>query len=307
MENPQLEFIFFKFDLLQDFLQVNQYREGERTILDFVKQSYFFTKKSSPNSIFFFFFVTEEEEIDVVSIKPTRLQNSHLLEQQQKVQNQRMQAVSQALKQTTKAPTGRPRGRPPSNATARKRQAAVLMAQNAAAANSLESTPAKRSRHHAPLTPAPSPSRSPQHYQHHHPQQHHHNGHRQSNSQRHKGRGNSSNHKSSPTKSGTATSRSSSDSEPDTERRSLHNNMERQRREDLKKFFEDLRRLVPEIQNSEKAPKVTILRQAVKYCQKLAENDRHNCSAYHEAQKRNRQLLARLRELKKLPKMMISN
>lgn len=252
-----------------------------------------------------------------MSIKPTRLPNSHLLEHQHKVQNQRMQAVSHALiKQTTKAPTGRPRGRPPSNATTRKRQAAVLLAQNAAAANSnnnnnLESTPAKRSRHHAPLTPAPSPNRSPQHYQHHHQQQqqHHHNGHRQnSNSQRHhKGRSNSSNHKSSPTKSGTATSRSSSDSEPDTERRSLHNNMERQRREDLKKFFEDLRRLVPDIQNSEKAPKVTILRQAVKYCQKLADNDRHNCAAFHEAQKRNRQLLARLRELKKLPKTMISN
>lgn len=61
---------------------------------------------------------------------------------------------------------------------------------------------------------------------------------------------------------------SESDTEP-SEKRSLHNNMERQRRIDLRNAFEDLRKLVPEVLKKERAPKVVILREAAKYCDNL--------------------------------------
>ncbi|XP_043486969.1 transcriptional regulator Myc-A-like [Polistes fuscatus] len=64
-------------------------------------------------------------------------------------------------------------------------------------------------------------------------------------------------------------SKSSSEDEVDTEKRSLHNNMERRRRVELRHHFERLRCLVPAIQNKEKAAKVTILNQATTYCKTL--------------------------------------
>lgn len=64
-------------------------------------------------------------------------------------------------------------------------------------------------------------------------------------------------------------SKSSSEDEVDTEKRSLHNNMERRRRVELRHHFERLRCLVPAIQNKEKAAKVTILNQATTYCETL--------------------------------------
>lgn len=67
-----------------------------------------------------------------------------------------------------------------------------------------------------------------------------------------------------------------SDSEPEpSEKRSMHNNMERQRRIDLRNAFEDLRMLVPEVSCKEKAAKVAILREAAQYCNhlRIASND----------------------------------
>lgn len=61
---------------------------------------------------------------------------------------------------------------------------------------------------------------------------------------------------------------SDSDLEP-LEKRSMHNNMERQRRVDLRNAFEDLRVLVPEVSSRERAAKVVILREASLYCNKL--------------------------------------
>lgn len=64
----------------------------------------------------------------------------------------------------------------------------------------------------------------------------------------------------------------SSDSEPEpSEKRNLHNNMERQRRIDLRNAFEDLRVLVPEVSKRERAPKVVILREAASYCDQLGD------------------------------------
>lgn len=71
----------------------------------------------------------------------------------------------------------------------------------------------------------------------------------------------------------------SSDSEPEpSEKRSLHNNMERQRRIDLRNAFEDLRLLVPEVSKKERAAKVVILREASTYCNNLT-NIHHNSLA----------------------------
>lgn len=62
----------------------------------------------------------------------------------------------------------------------------------------------------------------------------------------------------------------SSDSEQEPlEKRSLHNNMERQRRIDLRNAFEELRLVVPEVAKKGRAAKVVILREAATYCDRL--------------------------------------
>lgn len=64
----------------------------------------------------------------------------------------------------------------------------------------------------------------------------------------------------------------SSDSEAEpSEKRSLHNNMERQRRIDLRNAFEDLRLLVPQVAKKNRAAKVVILREAAVYCDALGD------------------------------------
>ncbi|XP_046587207.1 myc protein [Neodiprion lecontei] len=99
--------------------------------------------------------------------------------------------------------------------------------------------------------------------------------------------------------SSSTVSRSSSDDEPDTEKRSLHNNMERQRRIELRNAFEDLRVLVPEVQMKEKAPKVVILRQAAVYCNKLTETDRTNTDAVSDLKSRQDRLRSKLSQLRR--------
>lgn len=66
-------------------------------------------------------------------------------------------------------------------------------------------------------------------------------------------------------------SRNVSDDEPDTDKRNLHNNMERQRRIELRDAFDKLRELIPELKTKDKAPKVAILKQASDYCRKLSD------------------------------------
>ncbi|XP_071535713.1 uncharacterized protein [Panulirus ornatus] len=52
----------------------------------------------------------------------------------------------------------------------------------------------------------------------------------------------------------------------DPEKRHLHNSLERMRRVDLRNAFEELRSLVPELCDRDKAPKVEILKKASDYC-----------------------------------------
>lgn len=83
----------------------------------------------------------------------------------------------------------------------------------------------------------------------------------------------------------------SSDSEPEpSEKRSLHNNMERQRRIDLRNAFEDLRQIVPEVSKKERAAKVVILREAALYCDGLTSNH-HGYTRYIDELKRKQEWL----------------
>lgn len=93
--------------------------------------------------------------------------------------------------------------------------------------------------------------------------------------------------------------KTSSDEEAETDKRNLHNNMERQRRIELRNAFEDLRRLVPEIEDKEKAPKVAILRQAAKYCDLLKDTQQESLARIAEMKKRQDKLRARLSFLRR--------
>ncbi|XP_076053056.1 uncharacterized protein LOC143032345 isoform X2 [Oratosquilla oratoria] len=55
----------------------------------------------------------------------------------------------------------------------------------------------------------------------------------------------------------------------DPERRHLHNSLERLRRIDLRNAFEELRALVPDLAEKDKAAKVVILKKAADYCQMI--------------------------------------
>lgn len=91
----------------------------------------------------------------------------------------------------------------------------------------------------------------------------------------------------------------SSDSEQEpSEKRIEHNNMERQRRVDLRNAFEELRVLVPEVNKRERAPKVVILREAAVYCHKLTDVSdamHRQVDEMRRVQKRLRTRLSQLR------------
>lgn len=58
-----------------------------------------------------------------------------------------------------------------------------------------------------------------------------------------------------------------------SEKRNLHNDMERQRRVGLKEAFETLRRVCPTLERKEKAAKVLILNEAAKMCREVRKVD----------------------------------
>lgn len=91
----------------------------------------------------------------------------------------------------------------------------------------------------------------------------------------------------------------SSDSEPELEKRSLHNNMERQRRIDLRNSFEDLRMLVPEVSSRERAAKVVILREAALYCDHLGDASESMQRKVVELRRRQEYLRSRVSQLRK--------
>lgn len=92
----------------------------------------------------------------------------------------------------------------------------------------------------------------------------------------------------------------SSDSETEcSEKRSLHNNMERQRRVDLRNAFDDLRLLVPEVSSKERAAKVVILREAAAYCDELTGDSASMAKQVTELRRQQERLRARVSQLRR--------
>ncbi|CAG4939470.1 unnamed protein product [Parnassius apollo] len=85
---------------------------------------------------------------------------------------------------------------------------------------------------------------------------------------------------------------------PDIERRSIHNDMERQRRIGLKNLFDELKKQVPATRDKERAPKVVILREAAALCRKLREEEYER----ENLKKQQNKLVTKLRKLR----MMVS-
>lgn len=91
-----------------------------------------------------------------------------------------------------------------------------------------------------------------------------------------------------------------SDSEPEpSEKRNMHNNMERQRRIDLRNAFEDLRMLVPEVSSKEKAAKVAILREAAQYCYQLGNISTSMARQKQELKRQQERLRSRVSQLRR--------
>ncbi|XP_066583248.1 uncharacterized protein [Prorops nasuta] len=176
--------------------------------------------------------------------------------------------VEQQQHQTTvktvykEKPAPRPRGRPPSNVTvAARRRAAAAAAAAAAAGMPAPSTSKQRQpAKRARQTPA-APRKNA-------------------------GRGRTK-------------ARNPSDSEAEIERRSMHNNMERLRRIELRHSFDDLRRLIPDVECNEGAAKVTILRKASKYCDWLRRVGEHTLGKVNDLQRRQEKLRSRLSHLRR--------
>lgn len=81
------------------------------------------------------------------------------------------------------------------------------------------------------------------------------------------------------TLSGLKTERHFNHEAPDsvTGKRRLHNDMERQRRVQLKRQFETLKQQIPGISHTDRVPKVKILKEATKYCHLIIQEYRRTC------------------------------
>ena len=89
-------------------------------------------------------------------------------------------------------------------------------------------------------------------------------------------------------------SRAASDSEDSCEKRSQHNSMERQRRVDLRNAFEFLRSLIPDLETTDRAAKVVILKKAAHFCQGLTQREKQFVADKDALQKRQEMLRKRL-------------
>jgi hypothetical protein len=88
------------------------------------------------------------------------------------------------------------------------------------------------------------------------------------------------------------------DGEDSSERRSQHNDMERKRRIDMRDAISKLRKLVPTVADNKRAAKVLILNDAAAYCRQLHVVGEHMSLFKEELCNRQRELSARLRELR---------
>ncbi|KAL1517219.1 hypothetical protein ABEB36_001012 [Hypothenemus hampei] len=83
------------------------------------------------------------------------------------------------------------------------------------------------------------------------------------------------------------------------DKRHLHNNMERQRRVDLRKAFENLKSVVPEVSGAKKIAKVNILQQAAQYCYYLTATNANQIKQMEDLRKRQAWLRSRVSQLRR--------
>ncbi|XP_031573361.1 myc protein-like [Actinia tenebrosa] len=81
--------------------------------------------------------------------------------------------------------------------------------------------------------------------------------------------------------------------------RNIHNDTEKQRRDDMKTRFENLRQVIPKIENVEKTPKVQILKQAWKYITYLEQEEQTLEIIKTREKEYNQKLLKRLQNIVK--------
>ena len=86
-------------------------------------------------------------------------------------------------------------------------------------------------------------------------------------------------------------------SESDDGKRSVHNHLERQRRVDLRNLFEKMRKLIPELAQHEKSPKVQILKKGTAYCLGLSVEENNLVLEKLKLEKQNRLLRERIAEM----------
>lgn len=89
-------------------------------------------------------------------------------------------------------------------------------------------------------------------------------------------------------------------SDSDSDKRNLHNDMERQRRVDLRRAFDDLRVLLPTICNKDRAAKVNILRDAAEYCHEISHEEDNLLQETLELTRHQESLKARVSYLRRL-------
>merc|ERR1712172_294162 len=81
------------------------------------------------------------------------------------------------------------------------------------------------------------------------------------------------------------------------EARDVHNQMERQRRTDLKNAFDSLKDFVPTIANSDRASKQMVLDKAIDYCKTLKNKEGTTREARNRLVQKNESLRKRLAEI----------
>ena len=81
------------------------------------------------------------------------------------------------------------------------------------------------------------------------------------------------------------------------EARNVHNQMERQRRTDLKNAFDSLKDFVPTIANSDRASKQMVLDKAIDYCKTLKNKEWTTREARKREAQKNESLRKRLAEI----------
>lgn len=84
-----------------------------------------------------------------------------------------------------------------------------------------------------------------------------------------------------------------------TDKRHLHNDMERQRRVDLRIAFDNLKAVVPEVSGTKKIAKVNILLQAAQYCYQLTSSNANNIRQMEQLKKKQVWLRSRVSQLRR--------